>query len=114
MKLRDDSSLSQELPYWEYFAVPFSHTILVDGSLAAGLKVSLLDIECFDDAEVNQLTLGLRAALDSISESTSVQFVLGVSSDFSDLLKKHTDSQSESSHPLIKEITAHRKANQSL
>lgn len=108
MKLTDDSSLSHELPYWEYFAEPFSHTILVDGSLAAGLKVSLLDIECFDDAEINQLTLGLRAALDSISESTSVQFVLGVGSDFSDLLK-HTGCQSECSHTLIKEIAAHRE-----
>ncbi len=108
MKIKNDSALAHELPYWEFFEDPFAHTVLVDGSLASGLKVSMLDIECFDDAEVNQLTLGLRAALDSISESTSVQFVVGVGSDFTELLNKHKTDNSESAHDLIKEIANHR------
>lgn len=108
MKIKNDSALAHELPYWEFFEEPFPHTVLVDGSLASGLKVSMLDIECFDDAEVNQLTLGLRAALDSISESTSVQFVVGVGSDFTELLNKHKTDNTESAHELIKEIANHR------
>lgn len=110
MKLTDDSSLSNELPYWEFMSEPFGHTLLVDGSLAAGLKLSMLDIECFDDAEVNQLTLGLRSALDSLSESTSVQFMLNVGSDYSELLKTHAANQVSSTHELIQEIAEHRMA----
>jgi type-IV secretion system protein TraC len=108
MKLNNNTALAHELPYWEFFREPFAHTVLIDGSLATGLKVAMLDIECFDDAEVNQLALGLRSTLDSISESTSVQFVLGIGSDFTELLNKHKSGESESAHELIKEIASHR------
>ena len=73
-KKSSDASLSEELPYWEFSNAPRPHLILNDGSLVTGIRLSLLDIECFDDNEVNQLTLRLRGVLNSISENTSVQF----------------------------------------
>jgi len=106
---KKDASLSHELPYWDFFSEPFSHTVLIDGSLVSGLKVSLIDIECLSDSEVNQLTHGLRAALDSVTEGTTLQFVLGVGSDFSDLIEKHKKSQTNEAHPLIKSIAKHRE-----
>ncbi len=106
---KKDASLSHELPYWDFFSEPFSHTVLIDGSLVCGLKVSLIDIECLSESEVNQLTHGLRAALDSVTEGTTLQFVLGVGSDFSDLIEKHKKSQTNEAHPLIKSIAKHRE-----
>ncbi len=106
---KKDASLAHELPYWDFFDEPFSHTILTDGSLVSGLRVSLIDIECFSEGEVNQLTHGLRGALDSVTEGSTVQFVLGVGSDFSDLIEKHKKSQTSEAHPLVKSIAKHRE-----
>ena len=49
----NDSSLSEELSYWDFSNEPRPHIILNDGSLVSGIKLSLLDIECFDDNSVN-------------------------------------------------------------
>ncbi len=43
-----DASLCEELPYWEFFDAPRPHGVLSDGSLVAGIKLPLIDIECFD------------------------------------------------------------------
>lgn len=108
-KKNSDSSLSEELPFWEFSETPRPHLILSDGSLVSGIKLSLIDIECFDDNEVNQLAMKLRGVLNSISENTSVQFCLSVGSDFSSVLKKHSDGKSSSIHPLVASIADFRE-----
>lgn len=108
-KKNSDPSLIEELPYWEFAYHPRPHLILNDGSLVAGIKLSLIDIECFDDGKVNQLALSLRGVLNSISENTSVQFCLSVGSDYSGVLKKHSESKTPSIHPLIAEIADYRE-----
>jgi type-IV secretion system protein TraC len=104
-----DVSLAEELPYWDFVNEPKAHAVLVDGSLVAGLRVGLADIECYDEAEVNQFTMGLRAALNSISEGTTVQFVLRVRSNFSDVIERHRDGKSQAIHPLVKSIADFRE-----
>lgn len=104
-----DAALAEELPYWDFIDTPTAHAILFDGSLVGGLKVGLIDIECFDEARVNNLTMGLRSALNSVSEGTSLQFVLGVRSDFSDVLNKHTKGKSQNIHPLVQSIAEYRE-----
>jgi type IV secretory pathway VirB4 component len=91
-KNNNDSSLAEELPYWDFVDGVKPHAVLTDGSLAAGLKISLIDIECRDANEINQFTSGLRSALNSASEGISLQFVLSVRSDYSDLINSHSKS----------------------
>lgn len=105
----NDSSLSEELSYWDFSNEPRPHIILNDGSLVSGIKLSLLDIECFDDNSVNQLAVRLRGVLNSISENTSVQFCLSVDSDYSEILDKHKNQKSEKIHPLIDQIARYRE-----
>ena len=108
-KKNTEASLSEELPYWEFSDAPRPHLILNDGSLVSGIKLSLLDIECFDDNEVNQLTTRLRGVLNSISENTSVQFCLSVGSDFSEVLRKHSERKTTAIHPLVASIADYRE-----
>ena len=105
-----DASLAEELPFWDFFADPIPHAVLVDGSLVSGLRVDLMDIECLDVSEVNQFTLGLRSALNSVSEGSSVQFVLSVNSDFSQMLSRHRNGWDKSCHPLAAKIADLRQA----
>lgn len=108
-KKNNDPSLCEELPYWEFQETPRPHLILNDGSLVSGIKLSLLDIECFDDNEVNQLAVRLRGVLNSISENTSVQFCLSVGSNFAATLRKHIDGKTPSIHPLVASIADYRE-----
>lgn len=105
----NDSSLSEELSYWDFSNEPRPHIILNDGSLVSGIKLTLLDIECFDDNSVNQLAIRLRGVVNSISENTSVQFCLSVGSDYSEILDKHKNQKSENIHPLIDQIARYRE-----
>ena len=107
-EVKPDTPLAEELPYWDFLETPRAHAILHDGSLVAGLDVTLRDIECLDDAEVNQFTTGLRTALNSISEGTSVQFVLSVRSDFSEMIEDHREGREKVLHPLIETIAKYR------
>ena len=109
-KSQNDSSLAEELPYWDFFDFPKAHLILNDGSLVAGLSVQLIDIECLDDGEINQFTMGLRSVLNSISEGVTVQFHLSVDSDYSEMIEKHICGKKELIHPLVKSIADFREA----
>ena len=104
-----DASLAEELPFWEFSNLPRPHVILNDGSLVGGLRVSLIDVECFNDEEVNQLAIRLRGILNSISENTSLQFCLSVGSDFDGVIEKHSKGKSDSIHPLIADIAHFRE-----
>lgn len=104
-----EASLCEELPYWDFLEEPKAHAVLFDGSLVGGFQMSLADIECLDDREINQFTLGLRSSLNSISEGTSLQFVLSVNSDFSEMLDKHTSGKRADSHKLVKTIADYRE-----
>lgn len=106
-----DASLAEELPYWDFLEEPFAHAVLSDGSLVAGCKVKLVDSECHDETDANHLTLALRAALNSVAEGTTLQFVLGVRSDFSDMLDRHVAGKSHDVHPLVRRIGQLRVAD---
>lgn len=106
---KSEASLCEELPYWEFQDGKLPHLVLNDGSLVAGLKLSLIDIECFDDQQINQLAIRLRGILNSISENTTVQFCLSVGSDYSEILQKHSKSKIESIHPLVASIAEYRE-----
>lgn len=109
MNKQKDASLCEELPYWDFIDGPKAHAVLNDGSLVAGLRVGLIDIECFDEAETNGLTMGLRSALNSVSEGISLQFVLRVRSDFADVIEAHEKGKAENIHPLVKSIATYRE-----
>lgn len=108
-KNQKDASLAEELPYWDFVDGPLAHAILFDGSLVGGLKVNLIDIECFDESKTNHLTMGLRSALNSVSEGTSLQFILGVRSDYTDILKAHKEGKTSEIHPLVESIANFRE-----
>jgi len=103
-----DATLSSEIPYWEFFNDPFPHVLLLDGSVCSGMDVSLRDIECLDDASVNQLTGGIRSLLNSIPEKSFVQFQVSIGSDFSQTLSKHETSVDSDTHPLLQAIAKKR------
>jgi len=105
----NDSALCEELPYWEFLSEPFAHLILNDGSITSGLQISLKDIECLDDHEINQFTVSLRGVLNSISENVSAQFFLSVRSDFSQMIKNHCELKESDVHPLVEEMVNFRK-----
>lgn len=108
-KNQKDASLAEELPYWDFVDGPLAHAILFDGSLVGGLKVNLIDIECFDESKTNHLTMGLRSTLNSVSEGTSLQFILGVRSDYTDILKAHKEGKTSEIHPLVESIANFRE-----
>lgn len=81
-------SLCEELPFWEYDE---NVCILSDGSLSTAVEVTPLDIECFDNERINQLTLGLRSVVNSISENMTLQIHVQTGSDFGEILNKHKD-----------------------
>lgn len=108
-KNNSETSLSEELPYWEFASGPRPHVILSDGSLVGGIRASLIDIECFSDDEVNQLAMKLRGVLNSISENTSVQFCLSVGSDFKEVIDKHAHGKMKDIHPLVSRIADYRE-----
>jgi type-IV secretion system protein TraC len=87
--VRTDNALAEELPYWQFFSEPVPHGVLTNGHLVRGAHVSLRDIECLDDAEVNSFTETLRASLNSLAEGVRVQFRLSVDSNFSESLDGH-------------------------
>ena len=107
-RMNQEAPLCEELPYWEFFEKPKAHVVLSDGSLVAGLKLNLTDIECFDTDSINQFTLGLRSAMNSVSEGVTMQFYLHVDSEFSDVLERHKNGESEKSHDLVKMIAQNR------
>lgn len=84
-----DHSLCESLPYWEFNSKPFHHTILWDGSVSAGLEILPIDIECFDEFKINQLTLGLRAFANSLPEGMSIQFFVKIESEIENCLNQH-------------------------
>lgn len=86
-----EATLCEQLPFWEFERDPTPHAILSDGSLSAGIELLPLDIECFDESRINQLTLGLRAFTNSLPEGTTAQFLVKVESDVEEVLKKHQD-----------------------
>lgn len=93
------NSLCEELPYWEFDK---NTCILNDGSISAGVEITPLDIECFDNDRINNLTMGLRSVVNSISENLTVQLLVSTTSDFSETLLKHNTLLSTSNEFLKK------------
>jgi len=97
-------SLCEELPFWEFDE---NICILSDGSLSTAIEVIPLDIECFDSERINQLTLGLRSVVNSISENLTLQIHVETSSDFSEVLGKHQSFVS-TENKFLCELDKHR------
>lgn len=85
----NDHPLCEELPYWEIESEPFSHAILWDGSLSAGIELLPLDIECFDSARINNVTQGLRSFVNSLPEGFSCQYYVKVDSNYEQKVQAH-------------------------
>lgn len=85
----NDHPLFEELPYWEFESEPFSHAILWDGSLSAGIELLPLDIECFDSARINNVTQGLRSFVNSLPEGFSCQYYVKVDSNYEQKVRAH-------------------------
>ncbi len=103
-----EASLCEELPYWDFFSTPMPHAVLSDSSIVMGFQSELLDIECMDDSEVNNLTMAIRNCLNSVSEGSYIQFYLDVDSDFTEVAKKHIDLRKDNLLPLIANIAKSR------
>ena len=86
--LENSNSLSEQLPYWDFDE---KICVLNDGSLAKGIEVTPIDIECFDNDRINSLTLSLRTILNSVPENLTLQVHVETTSDFSETLKNHQD-----------------------
>lgn len=84
--LIEKNVLSEQLPYWDF---ENKVCILSDGSIARGIEITPIDIECFDNDRINSLTLTLRALLNSVPENLTMQFHVETTSDFSETLKNH-------------------------
>ncbi|MBX3022784.1 MAG: TraC family protein [Bdellovibrionales bacterium] len=106
--MKTDHALSEELPYWEFFSEPVSHAVLTNGDLVRGATVSLRDIECLDDSEVNSFTELLRGALNSLNEGVRVQFCLSVDSNFSESIDKHQNLKANELPKIVGEISKQR------
>ena len=107
-KSNQKASLCEELSYWNFFEQPKAHLVLSDNSLVSGIKVQLTDTECFDNNSINQFILGLRSAINSVSEGITLQFFFHVDSEFSDMIERHKNGASHNSHELIKIIAKNR------
>lgn len=103
-----EAPLCEELPYWNFFEDRISHAVLIDGSIVAGLKIGLLDIECMDAGGVNRVTEALRSTLNSVSEKTSLQFVFSVGSNFEDKIAAHKSGIIADSAEFVKKMAEHR------
>lgn len=86
--LENSNSLSEQLPYWDFDE---KICVLNDGSLAKGIEITPIDIECFDNDRINSLTLSLRTILNSVPENLTLQVHVETTSDFSETLKNHQD-----------------------
>lgn len=106
--LSHDPALAEELPYWEFQNLPYPHVTLIDGSIAAGLSVGLIDIECFDAGQVNTLTETLRTALNSVSEGLKMQWHLSIDSDFEELISTHERGVTAHGLDLLSELEKKR------
>lgn len=86
--LENSNSLSEQLPYWDFDE---KVCVLNDGSLAKGIEITPIDIECFDNDRINSLTLSLRTILNSVPENLTLQVHVETTSDFSETLRNHQD-----------------------
>lgn len=105
--MSQETSLGEQLPFWEFEQTPIPHVILSDGSISAGAELLPLDIECFDESRINQLTMGLRAFTNSLPEGTTAQFLVKVESDVEEVLKKHRSLVS-TDNDFLKELDERR------
>jgi hypothetical protein len=101
------TALSEHLPYWEFEDSDFPHMILWDGSLSGGLELLPLDIECFDEDRVNNLTEHLRAFVNSLHQGLTAQFMVKVETDFKGLIEKH-EKLISTSNPFLKNLDIER------
>lgn len=106
--MKQELALSEELPYWQFFNSPVPHAVLTNGHLVRGASVSLRDIECLEDDEVNSLALALRIALNSLAEGTRVQFHFSVDSDFSEIINGHARLKSQELPPIVEAAAQER------
>ncbi len=106
--MKTEHALAEELPYWQFFSEPVPHAVLTNGHLVRGARVSLRDIECLDDAEVNSFTDTLRAALNSLAEGVRVQFRLSVDSDFSESIDRHKAMRAKNLPKIVDAISNER------
>ncbi|HLD99194.1 MAG TPA: ATP-binding protein [Bdellovibrionota bacterium] len=81
-------ALARELPYWDLMD---DLVVLADGSLVLGLRLRGIAIETLDSDSINQMTVGIRAMLNSLPDGSEISFVLETNSDCSALIDRHEE-----------------------
>ena len=84
--------LARELPYWDFSD---ELTVLGDGSLVMAFQLRGLSVETWDTDQINRMSTGLRAMLNSLPDACEVSFISEVSSDFSETIEAHKALRSE-------------------
>lgn len=104
------ASLCEQLPFWDFESDPIPHAILSDGSLSSGIELLPLDVECFDESRLNQLTMGLRAFANSLPEGTTSQFLVKVESDVEQIVRSHSQLV-KTDNPILLHLDGERAAS---
>lgn len=87
--------LSRELPYWDFEE---DLVVLADGTLVLGLELRGVAVEAWDEARINEATLGFRAFLNGLPDTCELTFVCDVHSDVHELLSEHEALKGEVRH----------------
>ena len=84
--------LARELPYLDFSD---ELTVLGDGSLVLAFQLRGLSVETWDADQINRMSTGLRALLNSLPDACEVSFISEVSSDFSETIEAHKSLRSD-------------------
>lgn len=85
----NNETLCEQLSIWETSDYMLPHVLHHDGAISTGLQVLPLDIECFDESLINQLTMRLRSFLNALPENIKGQFYLKIDNELSEVIEKH-------------------------
>lgn len=103
----NNENLCEQLSIWETSDTVLPHVLHHDGSISTGVEIIPLDIECYDETLINQLTLRLRSFLNALPENIKGQFYLKIDNELSDTIEKHKNL-SVTDNDFLKSIEAMR------
>ena len=85
----NSETLCEQLSIWETSDQVIPHVLHHDGAISTGVEITPLDIECYDESLINQLTLRLRSFLNALPENIKGQFYLKIDNDLDGMIEKH-------------------------
>ena len=85
----NNETLCEQLSIWETSDQVIPHVLHHNGAISTGVEIAPLDIECYDESLINQLTLRLRSFLNALPENIKGQFYLKIDNDLDGMIEKH-------------------------